>query len=156
MKVHEIQGNINNDDISTNYLYSCVINMDKYSQYLYYIDTLCEDDARAITIQREQYGVTVHLFIGTGHSPDKITFMSLTLTINNKVSYQGLGSLFSFKSVPFSTFIIVLSRSFFHHSFGARSSCSRVVSSYHVCFHPKVEVYCISLCYTKKHVSYVF
>jgi hypothetical protein len=39
--------------------------------YLYYIDTfgLSEDenvnDARAITMQREQYGVTVHLFIGT-------------------------------------------------------------------------------------------
>jgi hypothetical protein len=30
-----------------------------------------------ITIQREQYGGTVHLFIGMGHSPDKITYMSL-------------------------------------------------------------------------------
>jgi hypothetical protein len=29
---------------------------------------------REITIQREQYGVTVHLFIGTGRSPVKITF----------------------------------------------------------------------------------
>jgi hypothetical protein len=28
--------------------------------------------------QREQYGAIVHLFIGTGHSPDKITFISLT------------------------------------------------------------------------------
>jgi hypothetical protein len=27
-----------------------------------------------ITIQREQYGVTVHLFIGTGRNPDEITF----------------------------------------------------------------------------------
>jgi hypothetical protein len=51
MKVHEIQGNINNDDISTNYLYSCVINMDKYSQYLYYIDTfgLAEGENASMT-----------------------------------------------------------------------------------------------------------
>jgi hypothetical protein len=31
-----------------------------------------------ITIQPEQYGGIVHLFIGTGRSPDKITSMSLT------------------------------------------------------------------------------
>jgi hypothetical protein len=37
---------------------------------------------REITIQREQYGVTVHLFIGTGRSPDKITSMPLTFTLN--------------------------------------------------------------------------
>jgi hypothetical protein len=30
-----------------------------------------------ITIQREQYGGTVHLFIGTGRNPGKITSMSL-------------------------------------------------------------------------------
>jgi hypothetical protein len=30
---------------------------------------------REITIHRELYGVTVQLFIGTGRSPDKITFM---------------------------------------------------------------------------------
>jgi hypothetical protein len=44
---------------------------------------------RVITIQREQYGVTVHLFIGTRCSPDKITFMTLNIylqtTWNNKV-----------------------------------------------------------------------
>jgi hypothetical protein len=33
-----------------------------------------------ITSQREQYGVTVHLFIGIGHSLGKITFMSMTPT----------------------------------------------------------------------------
>jgi hypothetical protein len=32
-------------------------------------------DVQVNTSQREQYGVTVHLFIGTGHSPIKITFM---------------------------------------------------------------------------------
>jgi hypothetical protein len=53
-------------------------------------------------VQREQYGVTVHLFIGAGRSPDKITFVSLTFTINHKVGYQGLSSLFSFKWFHFS------------------------------------------------------
>jgi hypothetical protein len=43
-----------------------------------------ESDARVITIHREQYGVTVHLFIGTGRSLYKITFMSLTFTIDHK------------------------------------------------------------------------
>jgi hypothetical protein len=68
--------------------------MNRCSQYSYFIDTfgLTEgekvNDARAITMQREQYGVTVHLFIGTGRSPDKITFMSLTFTVNHKASYQ--------------------------------------------------------------------
>jgi hypothetical protein len=38
-------------------------------------------DARANISQCEQYGGTVHLFIGTGRSPVKITFMSL-ITIN--------------------------------------------------------------------------
>jgi hypothetical protein len=39
-------------------------------------------------VPREQYGVTVHLFIGAGHSSDKITFMSLTFTVNHKVMYR--------------------------------------------------------------------
>jgi hypothetical protein len=47
-----------------------------------------------ITIQREQYGVIVHLFIGTGRSLDKITFMSLTFTDDHKSSCRGLSSLF--------------------------------------------------------------
>jgi hypothetical protein len=32
-----------------------------------------------ITIECEQYDVTVHLFIGTGRSPGKITFMTLNI-----------------------------------------------------------------------------
>jgi hypothetical protein len=47
-----------------------------------YIDTFGlpkGEDARVITNQREQYGVTVHLFIGTGRSPGKITFMTLNI-----------------------------------------------------------------------------
>jgi hypothetical protein len=35
---------------------------------------------RVNTSQREQYGVTIHLFIGTGRSLGKITSMSLTPT----------------------------------------------------------------------------
>ena len=52
--------------------------------------------------QREQYGDTVHLFIGTGHSPYKITFMPFTFDNNSIVVYRGLNSLFIFKSVSFS------------------------------------------------------
>jgi hypothetical protein len=51
---------------------------------------------------REQYGSTVHLFIGTGHSPCKITPMPFTFANDSIVIYQGLNSLFPFKSVPFS------------------------------------------------------
>jgi hypothetical protein len=91
-----------------------------------------------------------------GRSPDKVTFMSLTFTANNKASCQGLSILFSFRSVPSSTFVVMLSRSFFGHSFGTRSSCSRVISPYHACFHPKAEASCTSLCYTEKHISQVF
>jgi hypothetical protein len=50
--------------------------------------------------QREQYGDTVHLFIGTGHSPYKITYMPFTFDNNSIVVYRGLNSLFIFKSVP--------------------------------------------------------
>jgi hypothetical protein len=75
-----------------------------------------------ITRQREQYSVTVHLFIGTRRSLSEITFMSLTFTIRQKASYQGLSSLFSFRSVSFSTTVLVLSRSFSSHNFGVGSS----------------------------------
>ena len=104
---------------------------------------------RAITIQREQYGVTVHLFIGAGRSPDKITFMSLTFTVNLKVICQGLSSLFPFKSVSYSTFIIMLSRSSFSYSFDVHSSYLRVVFPYHVYLRLKAKSSCNSLYYTK-------
>jgi len=51
--------------------------------------------------QREQYVGTVHLFIGTGHSLCKITFMPFTFDNNSIVIYRGLNSLFIFKSVSF-------------------------------------------------------
>jgi hypothetical protein len=52
--------------------------------------------------QREQYRSTVHLFIGTRRSPCKITPMPFTFANDSIVIHQGLNSLFSFKSVPFS------------------------------------------------------
>jgi hypothetical protein len=44
----------------------------------------------------------VHLFIGTGRSLCKITFMPFMFTIDLRTIYRGLDSLFLFKSVPFS------------------------------------------------------
>ena len=61
--------------------------------------------------QREQYGGTVHLFIGTGHNPYNITFMPFTFDNNSIVIYRGLNSLFIFKSVSFSATMPKLSRS---------------------------------------------
>jgi hypothetical protein len=52
--------------------------------------------------QRPQYGGTVHLCIGTGHSPYKITSMPFTFGSNSIVIHRGLNGLFIFKSVSFS------------------------------------------------------
>jgi hypothetical protein len=129
--------------------------MSRCSQHLYFIDTfgLTEgengSDAGAITIQREHHSVTVHLFIGTGRSSGKIAFMSLTFTVNHKASYQELSSLFSFRSVPSFTIVIMLSRRSFSHSFGARSPFLQTAPPYHAHLHLIVEASCNSLCYTK-------
>jgi hypothetical protein len=45
------------------------------------------DDAKAITIHREQYGSTVHLFICTGRSPGKSKFMTLTFVHNYNINH---------------------------------------------------------------------
>jgi hypothetical protein len=58
---------------------------------------------RVNTSQREQYGATVHLLIGTGRSLCKITFIPLAFTIVLRITYRGLNNLFPFKSVSFST-----------------------------------------------------
>jgi hypothetical protein len=52
--------------------------------------------------QREQYGSTVHLFIGTGRSPCKITLMPFTIANDSIVIHRGPNSLLPFKSVPLS------------------------------------------------------
>jgi hypothetical protein len=59
-------------------------------------------DARVDTSQREQYGIIVHLFIGTGRSPVEITFIPSTSDCKHDTNYHGLIGLFLFKSVrPF-------------------------------------------------------
>jgi hypothetical protein len=58
--------------------------------------------------QREQYGSTVHLFIGTGRSPCKVTPMPFTFANNFIVIHRGLNSLFPFKSVSFSAITLKL------------------------------------------------
>jgi hypothetical protein len=54
------------------------------------------------TSQREQYEGTIYLFIGTGRSLCKFTFMPFIFTIDLWTTQRGLDSLFLFKSVPFS------------------------------------------------------
>jgi hypothetical protein len=56
-------------------------------------------DVQVNTSQREQYGVTVHLFIDTGRSPVKITFMPSTNKYKHDINYHGLIGLFLFRSV---------------------------------------------------------
>jgi hypothetical protein len=50
--------------------------------------------------QREQYESIVHLFIGTGRNPCKITLMPFTFINISIVILHGLIWLFIFKSVP--------------------------------------------------------
>jgi hypothetical protein len=68
-----------------------------------------KSDVRVNISQREQYGGTVHLFISTGHIPDKITFVSLITNHNHDTSYHELNGLLLFKSVlPFVSRRIVM------------------------------------------------
>ena len=94
-----------------------------------------ESDARVITIQREQYGGTIHLFIGTGRSPDKITIVSLITNYNHNTNYQGLSSLFPFKSVPSIVLGMPPCRSSFNRSFDLYLHVTPAyVLSYRRCF----------------------
>jgi hypothetical protein len=75
-------------------------------------------DAWMDTSQREQYGGTVHLFIGTGRNLCKITFMPFMFTIDLGTIQQGLDSHF-----PLSRFLFLpLSQRSLAHSFGAGST----------------------------------
>jgi hypothetical protein len=51
--------------------------------------------------QHEQYGDTVHLFIGMGRSPRKITLMPFTFINDSMIILRGLIWFFIFKSVSF-------------------------------------------------------
>jgi hypothetical protein len=66
--------------------------------------------------QHEQYGSTVHLFIGTGRSPCKIISRPFAFANNSIVIHQGLDSLFPFKSV---SFFLSSCRSSLAHNFGS-------------------------------------
>ena len=87
------------------FIISSWINIDNIELHLYLrLDRRQKSkrDARVDTCQHEQYVVTVHLFIGTGRSPDKITFVSLITNHNYSTNYPGQRGLFLFKSVhPF-------------------------------------------------------
>jgi hypothetical protein len=64
---------------------------------------------KQMSSQCEQYGSTVHLFIGTGCSPCKITPMPFTFANNSIMIHRDLNSLFPFKSVSFSAITLKLS-----------------------------------------------
>jgi hypothetical protein len=66
--------------------------------------------------QPEQYGSTVHLFIGTGRSPCKITSRPFAFDNNSIVIHRDLDSLFLFKSV---SFFLSSCRSSLAHNFGS-------------------------------------
>ena len=87
-----------------NYILLSCINRNNVELQMYL--QLEGDESTSVTQKRmpnprEQYGGTVHLFIGTGHSLCKITFMPFTFDNNSIVIYRGLNSLFIFKSVSF-------------------------------------------------------
>jgi hypothetical protein len=77
--------------------------------------------------QREQYGSTVHLFIGTGRSPCKITSRPFAFDNNSIVIYRGLDSLFLFKSV---SFFLPTCRSSLAHNFDSIPSFVLLVFLY--------------------------
>jgi hypothetical protein len=89
--------------------------------------------------QREQYGGTVHLFIGTGHIPYKITFIPFTFDNNSIVIHRGLNSLFIFKSVSFSATTPKLSRSHLRRCINLRMIL--VFSCYDTDSSPKIPVH---------------
>jgi hypothetical protein len=68
--------------------------------------------------QREQYRSTVHLFIGTGRSPCKITPMPFTFANNSIVIHRGLNNLSPLSRFPF----LLSRRSSPAHSFGSAPS----------------------------------
>ena len=110
---------------------------------------------RAITIQREQYGATIHLFIGTGRSLDEITFMSLTFTVNHEANYRGIDSLFPFKSVsPFTSLMCwVEAPSATSSELACPLFKPHLYTTHTFVLKPKLPE---TVYYTGKHVSYVF
>jgi hypothetical protein len=87
--------------------YKCTFGLKEDKEY--------KRDAKAkMPSQRGQYESTVHLFIGMGHSPCKITSRPFTFVNNSIVIHQGLDGPFPFKSV---SFFLSTCRSSLAHSF---------------------------------------
>jgi hypothetical protein len=106
-------------------------------------------DARASINQREQYGGTVHLFIGTGRSLCEITFMPFMFTIGLRTIYLGLNSLFLLKSVSFSATEVKLPFAQLRHWFNLRFD-----PAFHIVYNfipsPKIPIHILHLGNTVK------
>jgi hypothetical protein len=103
--------------------------------------------------QREQYGSTVHLFIGTGRSPCKITFRPFAFDNNSIVIYRGLNSLFLFKSVPS---FLPSCRSFLAHSFGSVPSFVLASCFFTIWFQFKSEGTCSCFILPETLLNHIF
>jgi hypothetical protein len=104
---------------------------------------------RAITSQHEQYGVTIHLFIGTGHSLGEITFMSVTFTISQKVSCRGLSSFSPLDRFHFPSPSLCYAEASSSTALELVHPSSRSRLSYYVHFHLEAEVTRDSILYWK-------
>jgi hypothetical protein len=108
-------------------------------------------DARASTSHREQYGGTVHLFIGTGRNLRKIAFMPFIFTIDLITIRRGLDSLFLLKSVPLSATEPKLPCAQLRRWFNLRSD-----PAFHIVYNfipsPKVPVHILCLGNIVNHV----
>jgi hypothetical protein len=114
----------NTNNHMTSFIYCLLYNHKWIRTILSYICTFGLKESTSVTqkrmpSQREQYGSTVHLFIGSGRSPCKITSRSFDFDNNSIIIYWGLDSLFLFKSVSSSP---LSCRSFLAHSFGSAPS----------------------------------
>jgi hypothetical protein len=102
--------------------------------------------------QHEQYKVTVHLFIGTGRNPCKITPMPFTSANNSIIIHQGLNSLFIFKSVSLSAIIPKL----FYTQLRLRAVLRTPSMLLHVVVLTRVRRYPFTHCTPETLLNYVF
>jgi hypothetical protein len=108
-------------------------------------------DTTVNTSQREQYGSTVHLFIGIGRSLCKITFMPFIFSTDLWTTQQGPDGLFPFKSVPFSVVEPKLLRPYLQSSISlCLDHASHIVYDFDLC--PKVPVHLLHLETLLNHV----
>jgi hypothetical protein len=101
---------------------------------------------------REQYGSTVHLFIGTGHSPCEIISMPFTFANDSIVIHQGLNSLFIFKSV----FLFCYHAEALLHTASASRYPSYSLCFFTLWFQLKSEGTCSGIILPEKLLNHVF